>query len=65
MQHKPFFKGYRPQFYFRTTDDKGVIHLPEGSDVANWINQAERSNDLASKLVERMNRAVKEACKDV
>ncbi len=29
-RHKPFFTGYRPQFYFRTTDVTGVIELPEG-----------------------------------
>ncbi len=30
-RHTPFFTGYRPQFYFRTTDVTGVAHLPEGS----------------------------------
>ncbi|MBH1989569.1 MAG: elongation factor Tu [Alphaproteobacteria bacterium] len=29
-RHKPFFDGYRPQFYFRTTDVTGVVKLPEG-----------------------------------
>ena len=29
-RHKPFFDGYRPQFYFRTTDITGVVRLPEG-----------------------------------
>jgi len=32
-RHKPFFTGYRPQFYFRTTDVTGVINLPEGSEM--------------------------------
>ncbi|KOP66305.1 elongation factor Tu [Bacillus sp. FJAT-18019] len=32
-RHKPFFTGYRPQFYFRTTDVTGVITLPEGSEM--------------------------------
>jgi elongation factor Tu len=32
-RHTPFFKGYRPQFYFRTTDVTGVITLPEGVDM--------------------------------
>ena len=31
-RHKPFFDGYRPQFYFRTTDVTGVAHLPEGTE---------------------------------
>ena len=31
--HTPFFAGYRPQFYFRTTDVTGVIKLPEGVEM--------------------------------
>ena len=33
-RHKPFFTGYRPQFYFRTTDVTGSIKLPEGVEMA-------------------------------
>ena len=32
-RHTPFFNGYRPQFYFRTTDVTGVISLPEGTEM--------------------------------
>lgn len=32
-RHTPFFKGYRPQFYFRTTDVTGVVELPEGIEM--------------------------------
>ena len=32
-RHTPFFNGYRPQFYFRTTDVTGVIELPEGTEM--------------------------------
>ena len=32
-RHTPFFNGYRPQFYFRTTDVTGVIQLPEGTEM--------------------------------
>ena len=32
-RHKPFFNGYRPQFYFRTTDVTGAIHLQEGVEM--------------------------------
>lgn len=32
-RHKPFFNGYRPQFYFRTTDVTGDIELPEGTEM--------------------------------
>ncbi len=33
-RHKPFFAGYKPQFYFRTTDVTGAIALPEGQEMA-------------------------------
>jgi elongation factor Tu len=32
-RHTPFFDGYRPQFYFRTTDVTGVVKLPEGTEM--------------------------------
>jgi elongation factor Tu len=32
-RHTPFFKGYRPQFYFRTTDVTGIVELPSGVDM--------------------------------
>ena len=32
-RHTPFFKGYRPQFYFRTTDVTGSVQLPEGVEM--------------------------------
>jgi len=32
-RHTPFFDGYRPQFYFRTTDVTGIAHLPEGTEM--------------------------------
>ena len=32
-RHTPFFKGYRPQFYFRTTDVTGSIEMPEGVEM--------------------------------
>ena len=32
-RHTPFFKGYRPQFYFRTTDVTGEVKLPEGVEM--------------------------------
>ena len=36
-RHTPFFNGYRPQFYFRTTDVTGDLQLPEGTrDVHAW-----------------------------
>ncbi len=32
-RHKPFFSGYRPQFFFRTTDVTGIMNLPEGTEM--------------------------------
>ena len=32
-RHTPFFTGYRPQFYFRTTDVTGILNLPEGVEM--------------------------------
>ncbi|WP_246870522.1 EF-Tu/IF-2/RF-3 family GTPase, partial [Mameliella sp. LZ-28] len=32
-RHTPFFKNYRPQFYFRTTDVTGTVELPEGTEM--------------------------------
>ncbi len=32
-RHTPFFNGYRPQFYFRTTDVTGIAKLPEGTEM--------------------------------
>jgi elongation factor Tu len=32
-RHTPFFTGYRPQFYFRTTDVTGILSLPEGVEM--------------------------------
>ncbi|MCH7732574.1 MAG: elongation factor Tu, partial [Candidatus Marinimicrobia bacterium] len=32
-RHTPFFNGYRPQFYFRTTDVTGIVELPSGTEM--------------------------------
>src|SRR6202042_311906 len=32
-RHTPFFNGYRPQFYFRTTDVTGIVNLPAGTEM--------------------------------
>jgi elongation factor Tu len=32
-RHTPFMTNYRPQFYFRTTDVTGIVHLPEGTEM--------------------------------
>jgi elongation factor Tu len=40
-RHTPFFNGYRPQFYFRTTDVTGVVTLPEGTEMVMPGDNAE------------------------
>ena len=50
-RHTPFFKGYRPQFYFRTTDVTGSCELPEGVEMVmpgdNVTIQAELITPIA------------------
>jgi len=45
-RHTPFFGGYRPQFYFRTTDVTGSIHLPEGVEMVMPGDNAELDVEL-------------------
>ena len=47
-RHKPFFNGYRPQFYFRTTDVTGTITLPEGVEMV----MPGDNTDMEVKLIE-------------
>ena len=45
-RHTPFFDGYRPQFYFRTTDVTGVAHLPEGVEMVMPGDNVEITGEL-------------------
>ena len=45
-RHTPFFDGYRPQFYFRTTDITGVAHLPEGVEMVMPGDNVELRGEL-------------------
>ena len=45
-RHTPFFNDYRPQFYFRTTDVTGVIHLPEGTEMCMPGDHVEMTIEL-------------------
>lgn len=49
-RHTPFFKGYRPQFYFRTTDVTGVITLPEGVEMVMPGDNTNLMVDLISPI---------------
>lgn len=47
-RHKPFFSGYRPQFYFRTTDVTGVLNLPAGVEM---VMPGDSVNNLTIELI--------------
>lgn len=49
-RHTPFFSGYRPQFYFRTTDVTGVVTLPEGVEMVMPGDNVKLSVDLISEI---------------
>jgi elongation factor Tu len=49
-RHTPFFNGYRPQFYFRTTDVTGVATLPEGTEMIMPGDRVMLSVDLISEI---------------
>jgi len=49
-RHTPFFNGYRPQFYFRTTDVTGVVTLPEGVDMVMPGDNVVMTVELISEI---------------
>ncbi|HEX2868386.1 MAG TPA: elongation factor Tu [Ignavibacteriales bacterium] len=49
-RHTPFFNGYRPQFYFRTTDVTGVAHLPEGTEMVMPGDNVKLKVDLITEI---------------
>lgn len=49
-RHTPFFTNYRPQFYFRTTDVTGVVHLPEGVEMVMPGDNTEMTVELISPI---------------
>ena len=49
-RHTPFFKNYRPQFYFRTTDVTGVINLPEGTEMCMPGDNVEMTIELITPV---------------
>ncbi len=49
-RHTPFFKGYRPQFYFRTTDVTGVAELPSGVEMVMPGDNVQMSVDLITPI---------------
>ncbi len=49
-RHTPFFSSYRPQFYFRTTDVTGVVHLPEGTEMVMPGDNVEMTVELIAPI---------------
>ena len=49
-RHTPFFTNYRPQFYFRTTDVTGIVHLPEGTEMVMPGDNVELKIELISPI---------------
>ena len=49
-RHTPFFNGYRPQFYFRTTDVTGVCTLPEGTEMVMPGDNVQLKVDLITPI---------------
>ncbi len=61
-RHKPFFSGYRPQFYFRTTDVTGTVTLPEGVEMVMPGDNVEITAELIAPIAmeEGMRFAIRE-----
>ena len=61
-RHKPFFSGYRPQFYIRTTDVTGTVTLPEGTEMVMPGDNVELTGELLSPVAmeEGMRFAIRE-----
>jgi elongation factor Tu len=66
-RHSPFFTGYRPQFYFRTTDITGTVNLPEGKEMVMPGDNVELEVNLINTVaVERGSRfAIREGGRTV
>jgi elongation factor Tu len=66
-RHTPFFKGYRPQFYFRTTDVTGVAQLPEGVEMVMPGDNVTLSIELISPIAmeKELRFAIREGGKTV
>ena len=66
-RHKPFFAGYRPQFYFRTTDVTGAITLPEGVDMVMPGDNVQMEVELIMPIAmeEQLRFAIREGSRTV
>jgi elongation factor Tu len=66
-RHTPFFTGYRPQFYFRTTDVTGVANLPEGVEMVMPGDNVEMDVELITPIAmeEKLRFAIREGGRTV
>ncbi len=66
-RHKPFFTGYRPQFYFRTTDVTGTVTLPDGVEMVMPGDNVELTAELLYPIAmeEGMRFAIREGGKTI
>lgn len=66
-RHTPFFNGYRPQFYFRTTDVTGVVKLPQGTEMVMPGDNTEMDVELIQPIAmeEGLRFAIREGGKTV
>jgi elongation factor Tu len=66
-RHTPFFNGYRPQFYFRTTDVTGVVTLPEGVEMVMPGDNVQTEVELITPIAieEGLNFAIREGSRTV
>ncbi|NQU49564.1 MAG: elongation factor Tu, partial [Planctomycetes bacterium] len=66
-RHKPFFSGYRPQFYFRTTDVTGNIELPDGIEMVMPGDNVKMNVELLTPIAmdEQLRFAIREGGRTV
>jgi elongation factor Tu len=66
-RHTPFFTNYRPQFFFRTTDVTGVVHLPEGTEMVMPGDNVEMTVELIVPIAmeEKLRFAIREGGRTV
>src|SRR5207249_10211776 len=66
-RHTPFFKGYGPQFYFRTTHGTGTVELPAGAEMVMPGGNTKRTIELipASPMEEQLRFAMREGGRPV
>ena len=60
-RHTPFFNGYRPQFYIRTTDVTGILKLPEGVEMVMPGDNTPITGELITPVALEEGRALRDS----